>query len=161
MKNFLSILFITLFTQCGNILGGDDKSEILPQDLMGEWVRVVEVQSDVAGLYKKDSVIYRIGMDRIVDSIPYNVQDTMAFYAKSKYEANSITGFIYRSWDRYGKNNYDYDLDVPYILFDLRVRKNGAYENREIRFAYTRDFQTDTIDVMIESEKFGLKRRGL
>lgn len=161
MKKYLSVLFLMLFTQCGSILGDNDKTEILPQDLTGEWIRIVEVQSDVAGLYKKDSVIYRIGMDRIMDSVPYNVYDPMAFIVMSKYKANSMTGFIYRPWDQHGRNEFDYDLNVPYIVFDLRVRKDGAYENRVIRFAYTRDFPTDTIDVIIESEKFGLKRRGL
>lgn len=161
MKNYLTILFLTLFTQCGNILGDSGKTEILPQDLTGEWIRVVEVQYDVDGRYEKDSVIYRIGMDRIIDSVPYNAYDIMSFNADGKYAANSMTGFIYRPWDRYGKNEFDYDLNVPYIVFDLRVRKNGAFENREIRFAYTRDFPTDTIDVIIDSEKFGLKRRGL
>lgn len=161
MKNYLTILFLTLFTQCGNILGDSGKTEILPQDLTGEWIRVVEVQYDVDGRYEKDSVIYRIGMDRIIDSVPYNAYDAMSFNADGKYAANSMTGFIYRPWDRYGKNEFDYDLNVPYIVFDLRVRKNGAFENREIRFAYTRDFPTDTIDVIIDSEKFGLKRRGL
>lgn len=161
MKNYLTILFLTLFTQCGNILGDSGKTEILPQDLTGEWIRVVEVQYDVDGRYEKDSVIYRIGMDRIIDSVPYNAYDIMSFNAYGKYAANSMTGFIYRPWDPYGKNEFDYDLNVPYIVFDLRVRKNGAFENREIRFAYTRDFPTDTIDVIIDSEKFGLKRRGL
>ena len=160
MKNLMLISLMVL-VQCGSILGQDDKSEILPKDLAGEWMRVVEVQSDVPGLYKKDSVAYRIGMGRIVDSIPYNAYDTMAFNAKGKYEANTAYGFIYRPWDRYGKNEFDYDLNVPYIEFNLRVRKDGAYIERTIRFAYTRDFPKDTIDVKIDSETFGLKRRGL
>lgn len=161
MKNYLTILFLTLFTQCGNILGDSGKTEILPQDLTGEWIRVVYIPFGSTGHLQPDTISYRIGMDRIIDSVPYNAYDTMSFNAEGKYAANSMTGFIYRPWNRYGKNEFDYDLNVPYIVFDLRVRKNGAYENREIRFAYTRDFPTDTIDVVIESEKFGLKRRGL
>jgi len=155
-KHYL-IFFLALLVQC---MG--QETEILPNDIVGEWVRVIDVQQPSGYEYVKDTVLYCIGMQKIRDSVPYNVYDTLSFLAEGIYKDNCIDGFLYRSWDMYGKNEYDYDRNVPFIRFTLRIRKNGAYEEREAKFSYARDFSTDTIVVSIgESEPFGLKRKGL
>lgn len=156
MRYFL-LLSLILILQC---FGQDeDKTEITPEDLMGVWVRVVEVSSDVPGLYKRDTVTYRIGLDPIVDTMSYVVYDKMSFSAQGRY--TSYFGFMFRHWDLYGKNEYDYDKDIPYISFNLRLRHSTGYEDMLIRFSYTRDYPTDTIDVTVGGKTFGLKRGGL
>jgi hypothetical protein len=157
MIKHLYLFTLMLLLQCGSILGDDMKTDILPQDLVGEWVRIADVQSDIPGLFRKDTVSYRIGMDRIIDSVPYGSYDTLSFIVKGRYESKA--GFIYRPFDRYGKNKFDYETSMPYIEFDLRLRELVAYVNYEVKFSFTRDFPTDTIVVRVGSEVFGLKKR--
>jgi hypothetical protein len=150
---FVSVIFI----QCGGLLGEGMKTEILPNDIIGEWVRITDVPSDIPGLFRKDTVAYRIGVDRIIDSVPYGSYDTLSFIVKGRYESKA--GFIYRPWDRFGENKFDYEASVPYIEFDLRMRDLLSYVNYKVRFSFTRDFPTDTMVVMVGSEVFGLKKR--
>lgn len=155
---YLVILFISLiFIGCFDMR--DEATQITPEDITGVWIAVRETPSDVWGLYKKDTVIYRIGLDPIVDTISAMVYDKLSFNAQGK--SVSSHGFLYRPWETYGRDEYDYDLYVPFIVFKLRLRSGSGYSETEIKFSYIKDSSTDTIDVSVGSETFGLKRRGI
>lgn len=152
------LLFISLiFIQCFDMQ--DEATQITPEDITGVWVAVREVPSDVWGLYKKDTVYYRIGLDPVVDTISTTVYDKLSFSAQGKSVASY--GFIYRPWETYGRDEYDYDLYVPFIVFKLRLRSGSGYNETDIKFSYVHDSSTDTLNVFVGSEMFGLKRGGL
>lgn len=152
---YLLITILLIFIQC-DITTQPSMTEITPDDLIGVWVRVADVQSDVPGLYKRDTIVYRIGLDPVVDTIS-GVYDKMAWSAHGRY--TSYYGLLYRPWELQGENEFDYDLHVPYIRFYLRKRNTSGYEDWNIRFSNVRGYSKDTMDMIIGSETIGLKRK--
>lgn len=161
MKNYLLFFFLILFVQCGNILGDDNPSNYLePKNITGEWLRIKEVPSDVAGLYRKDTVVYQIGLDKLTDYIKFvdkNIYDPLTFkiiypHGGTKY------GYLERPDDNF--RDYDVDKQESSLNYKLYLGLPEITTQYRASFSVPNGYQADTLNVRIDSEVFGLKRKG-
>lgn len=161
MKRYLMILFI-LFVQCGNLLGEDDASNFLePQHITGEWYQVKEVPSDVAGLYRKDTVIYMIGLDSLSDYIKFvdrRIYDPLTF--KVIYPRGG-TKFGYLEKPKDDFRDFDYDRQESILNYILYLGLPEMTTKYQASFRVPNGYASDTLSITVESDKFGLKKKGL
>jgi hypothetical protein len=162
MKIYPLIFFLILFVQCGNILGEDDPSNFLePENIIGEWVRVKEVPSDVAGLYRKDTTIYQIGLDKLTDYMKFvdkSLYDPLTF--KIIYlKGGTLYGYLERPEDNY--RAYDIEKQESSLNYNLYLGLPDITTMYRASFTVPNGYTADTLKVTINSEVFGLKRKGL
>lgn len=162
MKNISLILFMVLWVQCGDILQGDDPAGFLePGHLIGEWVKVSYVQSDVQGLLRIDTTTYQIGLDNLTDYIKFadkNVYDPLTF--KILYQRGGTKyGYLERPDDNF--RDFDVNMQESMLNYELNLGLPEITTLQKISFAVPRGCRADTLRVTIDSEVFGLKRKGL
>jgi hypothetical protein len=161
MKNYITFFFLILFAQCATILGDEDPSNFLePKHITGEWLRIKEVPSDVAGLYRKDTVVYQIGLDKLSDYLKFvskNIYDPLTF--KIIYPRG---GTKYGYLERPGNNFRDYDMDKQEssLNYELYLGLPDIITLYRTSFSVPYGYTADTLNVKIDSEVFGFKRKG-
>lgn len=109
---FLAILF----TQCGPLdsLMGQDDSEVYLEasHIIGEWLRIKDEPSDVPGLFRKDTSIYRIGIDSV--PIPDGVykKQPLSFFINYQ-RGGSLYGYIYDP-----DESYNWEEEQSYLIYN-------------------------------------------
>ena len=157
MKTKLIIhLSILLLLNCGNLIGDDPQLKLDKNDLKGEWVRITEIPSDIPGLYKKDTVIYQIGLEDLTSYIKFvdkSIIDPLTFkivYPKGGFKY----GYLH---DR--NEEYDWDNETSYLMYTLELGLPQETTKYQATFLVPKNFNADTLCVTIDSEIFGLKKR--
>ena len=89
------------------------KSYLEPSDIKGVWRFISERPSVLPGLYEKDTVFYRIGMDSLPDIGPYYVKSPMTFYIQ--YPEGGISyGYIHTPVEA-----YDWGVSLSTLSYTL------------------------------------------
>lgn len=155
MKKHYLIFFLALFIQCESILG-QDQTYLQPENITGEWLRVMEVPSDVAGLYRKDTAVYQIGLDKLTDYIKFvdkNIYKPLTF--KVLYPHGGLKyGYLHEP-----DEDYDWDREESTLNYNLELGMPENTTRYQASFSVPKGFPLDTLRVTIDSETFGLKKR--
>lgn len=148
----------TILMACYTVAGPYDDAQVYLQSshIKGVWVQVIEEESDVPGLYRKDTIIYRIDMDKLPeDMLPYD-PDTYEPYKKPMsfvtiFDRGESYAFIHDPEE-------DYDYDERYSLLHFKVVEGlpTTRSKSSITFAMP---QTDSLWVQRGVESFGLRRK--
>lgn len=147
------LFLIILATSC--LASQYDSGDFDQRYITGEWVRITEVPSDIPGLYKKESKLYRIGYDNA------RIPDTVAHY---KYPISLVVV------EKSGYANYGYlfnprggDFDMngsPRITYSWVELIQQSLTDITIARPTDSDFNViaDTLVIKLGNETFGLKK---
>ena len=155
MKTKIIILSMLLLIvmQCGSLdslIGSDDARLYLePKHIVGEWVRIVDEPSDVSGLFRKDTTIYRIGLDSLPYDGPENKEYPLTFYIK--YDKGNRYGYIHEP-----EEGYDYDREISYLTYRMIL---GLPEKTTEERAVFSMPQIDSLTILIGSETIGVRKK--
>jgi hypothetical protein len=160
MKKHYLVFFLALLVQCENFMGDDPTLYLEPENIVGEWLQVVDVPSDVQGLYRRDTTVYLIGLDQLTDYVK--------FVDKSIYDPLTFKIIFPRGGTQYGylerpEDNFrDFNDNSESILnYELNLGLPETPTIHYASFAVPRGCSPDTLRVTIDSGIIGLKRKGL
>ena len=156
-----TLILAVLFMGCSDILGYEDPDVTLePEQITGEWLRVTETPSDVPGLYKKDTVIYQIGLDKLTDYLKFvdkSIYEPLTF--KIIYPKGGTSyGYIERPDEHYR----DFDTDRQEAILNYKLYQGLPATPTLtcwIAFSVPRNHPADTLRVKTDNETFGLKKK--
>lgn len=159
MKMIITSTSLLLLTLCSCLLSQDQEVYIEAKDLRGAWIRVIE-EPVVGDLYRKDTMIYYIGLDT-VDCRLYDCYKgaEVISYKKSYGKGQGVDqGYLYREDF---VSDYDYDEQVASISYDLRLTSAQTPGTYSITFSVPRGYSSDTLVVRVgDLNKFGLRKAG-
>jgi hypothetical protein len=114
-------LIALLLTGCLEGADPDDEVRIFlqPSHVVGDWILVTEEPSEIRGLYRKDTIHYRIGLDNLPsDMRPYDrdtyepYEDVLSFV--TVYDRGSDYAFIYDP-----EETYDHEEDISALMYSI------------------------------------------
>lgn len=119
----MRLVTIIAFLLAGCLVEADPDEDVRvflePAHIVGEWVEVVEEQSEIPGLYRKDTVRYRIGLDRLPsDMRPYDpatyepYEDMLSFV--TVYDRGSDYAFICDP-----EETYDHEEEISALMYSI------------------------------------------
>lgn len=156
------LLILILLIQCSTILGEDDHQiDLKAEHLTGEWINVTEAPSEIRGLYRKDTVIYQIGLEKLTDYVKFvdkSIYDPLTF--KIIYpKGGNVVGYLEKPND-FDYRDFDYDRGEAILNYKLYLGLPGVTTKDTISFSVPQGFPADTLRVTINhKEIFGLKKR--
>jgi hypothetical protein len=160
MKKHYLIFFLAILVQCSNFMGDDPTLYLEPENIIGEWVQISEVPSDVQGLYRKDTTVYLIGLDQLSDYIKFvdkNIYDPLTF--KVIYQRGGTQyGYLERPEDNFRDFN---DNSESILNYELNLGLPETTVLHQASFSVPRGCSYDTLRVTVDSDTIGLKRKGL
>lgn len=160
MIKYYLIFILALLVQCGNLIGDDPSLYLEPENLVGEWLQVVDVPSDVQGLYRRDTTKYEIGLDQLTDYIKFvdkSIYDPLTF--KVIYPRGGAQyGYLERPEDNFRDFN---DNSEAILNYKLNLGLPETTILHQASFSVPRGCSYDTLRVTIDAEIIGLKRKGL
>lgn len=115
MKIKFLFLAMLLLVQCGSldsIMGQEDSEVYLEAShITGEWLRIKDEPSDVPGLFRKDTSVYRIGIDSV--PIPDGIykRQPLSFFINYQ-RGGSLYGYIYDP-----DENYSWEEEQSYLTY--------------------------------------------
>lgn len=115
MKKGILFIIMFLMIQCGSFdsITGQEDSEVYLEasHIIGVWLRINDESSDVPGLYRKDTSVYRIGVDSV--PIPDGVykKQPLSFFINFK-RGGSQYGYIYDP-----DENYSWEEEQSYLTY--------------------------------------------
>lgn len=150
IKLSIAAMITLLYISCDFLTGLNDPSVYLePEYLEGEWLRITEVPSYISGLYEKDTISYRIGIDPMPDVGTGYKRDPMAFYIH--YDRGYYYGYIYDP-----EENYDSDEELSTLRYILvEGLPSYSYESY-IDFSMPEE---DSLIIQYGGEVFGTRRK--
>jgi hypothetical protein len=149
-------IIIFIFSICFKIMAEDPQIYLQPSNITGEWIRVIEAPSDVPGLYRKDTLIYQIGLDSLQDLV-YDVN-------KSLYKPLAFKIIYQRGGNKFGylhdpNENYDWDREESSLQYHLELGLPEQLSEFDITFSIPKGYSPDTLRVTCDLEVFGLKKK--
>lgn len=125
----LSYILLIGCVMCSCLVSPSDSQTYLkPSHIKGSWIQVSEKPSGIEGLYEKDTVIYRIGLDSLPDTGPYYIRKPMTFYVV--YEGKgSEYGYIYDP-----QEEYDFDKELSFLTYVLVEGLPGPTHESSVTF---------------------------
>lgn len=146
---YLSMLFIFMMIACEFATGNDDAQIFLePQHIKGSWLFITEKPSAIPGLYEKDTVIYRIGIDPMPDIGAIYLNDPMAFYIQ--YDKGNSFGYIYDP-----EETYDFEKEISILEYVLIEGLPGPTTESSVKFSMP---YTDSLHIKIGNKLYTTHR---
>jgi len=154
-NHMLILLTAILFIQCDLLLADDPQIYLEPEDITGVWLRVVEVPSDVPGLYRKETVVYRIGLESLENVY---LEDGETLYKPLTFKVIYPHGGTKYGYIHEPKEDYDWVREESCLKYRLEIGLPEVTTRYAVSFTIPKGCPSDTMRVELESEVFGLKK---
>jgi hypothetical protein len=144
-----------IFLLNGLVFSDNAQTALEPEHITGEWVRIRFVPSDIPGLYRNDTIVYQIGLNKL--------SDYMKFVESSITNPLTFKIIYYSGGLQYGylhdpENDYDWSSGISSLNYKLELGLPENTKQSKVTFLIPEFSLPDTLCITIDSETFGLKR---
>lgn len=149
-RSLLTIALLFALSACDLAIGSNDDAQsfLEPEMIKGVWVAVTERPSHIQGLYEKDTIQYRIGVDPVPQTRPKYLERPMAFFVV--YERGASYGFIHEP-----EEEYDWDEELSMLQYQLVEGLPGPTTHTLVSFSMP---ETDSLNIRLGGRIFGTRR---